>query len=64
MHGFRSQRLARAIHPPEGVAIKGGPARDRRGTRFTLEGRGAADTFAVPIEARLHPKTEWFLVKR
>lgn len=46
------------------AAIKGGPVRDRRGTRFTLEGRGAADTFAVPIEARLHPKTIWFLVER
>lgn len=46
------------------AAIKGGPVRDRRGTRFTLEGRGAADTFAVPIEARLHPKTIWFLGER
>ena len=37
-----------------------GPARDG----FTLEGRGAADTLAVPTEARLHPKTGWFLVER
>lgn len=64
MHGFRSQRLARATHPPQGASVKGGPVRDRRGTRFTLEERGAADSLVVLVKAQRLPKAIWFLVKR